>query len=969
MSEPPNEPSRVDRLRVDADPLPRETVPGSSGNRRGIEDIAARTQARLRVAAEGIRRGEATFVKSVHPAGIGVARSGLAPGEEVCTNYLVQNRLRWWELWPDGVPRTGPLSGVTGAATDVTTLLLNEFCSSLTTIVGSDLGDLPRRLVGQRIPWDGGMPGGRSPNATSGVEFWVRGALPGSRTTLEMLPVDLGGDLGVRERIVLINDQGGVQDAEPLRASVFFDFAVAQRAVALEYGFAGPRGLSINPGRVELLAFAEDGAVIVTSMGTDLGPGAPIQANTVFNVIGVRDRAGAIRTLELRFQLTTDPRTQPAPYFQPHLIRRVWHEPLPPAAVTQGTMAFEFDPNPDRTNRDPLPAGETGVQTLSLPFRCNRAIVLMRGFKLQFLDEAPHHVNTIEAGVAAPAVFEVERRGSISFAAIGNLSTAPRDIPGVNVRGEPPPFRVLVYYTVVAWDADQLEILAARGEKREDPQLGGTGQNIPHDARATVAEPCSNLMPGSDPTLSCGPLFGGLQGFRYQLFPQPWGPFAQSIEKFGLSVGQMGGGRCDLGSTSSTAPWLGMVSPTGVAFADLGRTGGHIEWNVCTLLAGGDGLYLRNWTGLVLTGRSMALTTYATPIAIALPIVGPRPKPTEFFATLDGDLARPIEGIVAFLGLGLVYCEPNGPLRDLEIEVSGMDYDGHCFSWQLGGGVLTLPLISNEDPARFLFAWPAFGALVRKTDAQLGVQDLLFNAAVVGLVSQTPDQYGMLRNDGNVPINVAGAVPGGPNVAEYAIWIHHRGQVFTVDQLSSHGPVVLNPGEALTASGWFVPQADAPSNQPPRTAFIDFPTSSSAARQARMMILGHTEVNRANGVLIPTPVINFGEVDVAAPNAGLPAVALRNAVLESAGQSPLFVTIGLQDPNTGFRIRGFDGNRLEVLVNGVNGWQLDPGNAIIVHLEFVPVREGPVDTRLVVETNDADPNNRRLTTVLRGVGR
>lgn len=46
----------------------------------------------------------------------------------------------------------------------------------------------------------------------------------------------------------------------------------------------------------------------------------------------------------------------------------------------------------------------------------------------------------------------------------------------------------------------------------------------------------------------------------------------------------------------------------------------------------------------------------------------------------------------------------------------------------------------------------------------------------------------------------------------------------------------------------------------------------------------------------------------------------------------------------------------------------NPGHAMIIHLAFVPVHEGQVETRLLVDTNDADPNNRHLAATLFGEG-
>jgi hypothetical protein len=133
------------------------------------------------------------------------------------------------------------------------------------------------------------------------------------------------------------------------------------------------------------------------------------------------------------------------------------------------------------------------------------------------------------------------------------------------------------------------------------------------------------------------------------------------------------------------------------------------------------------------------------------------------------------------------------------------------------------------------------------------------------------------------------------------------------------------------------------------------------------MILGHTQSSQASGSLVPDVNINFGQVELVPPG-DVPAFAMRNALIVSAGQTPLVVTFRVEDQDLGFKIFGWEGADLEVPVNGMTGWQLNPGHSMIIHLSFIPVREGPVNTNFIVETNDADPNRRRLTLELLGTG-
>jgi hypothetical protein len=106
-----------------------------------------------------------------------------------------------------------------------------------------------------------------------------------------------------------------------------------------------------------------------------------LRANTVFNLVGVRHQGGAITSVELRFH---DPENH---ILEPQIVFRIWHEPLPLSAVKQGTLATEggrgaFAPPSDRpVIRLPPPPVPFGPDEIRLPFRCNRAVVMLRGFK------------------------------------------------------------------------------------------------------------------------------------------------------------------------------------------------------------------------------------------------------------------------------------------------------------------------------------------------------------------------------------------------------------------------------------------------------------------------------------------------------------------------------------------------------------------------------------------------------------
>ena len=70
------------------------------------------------------------------------------------------------------------------------------------------------------------------------------------------------------------------------------------------------------------------------------------------------------------------------------------------------------------------------------------------------------------------------------------------------------------------------------------------------------------------------------------------------------------------------------------------------------------------------------------------------------------------------------------------------------------------PITGYPGPMHVLFAFPDIAGLTRTfnvASTRLGVQNLLFNEGIVGQAQQTPDQYGLLRNDGNFPVVVGDA--------------------------------------------------------------------------------------------------------------------------------------------------------------------------------------------------------------------
>src|SRR5262249_46603581 len=125
-----------------------------------------------------------------------------------------------------------------------------------------------------------------------------------------------------------------------------------------------------------------------------------VAQGTVSNRIGVIDFAGRISSVKLEFLRDLD--HPPQKIVEPQVISRIWHEELPPAAGPQDKVAFLPGPSPN----DPWLAGiEPGPRTFTLPYHCNRAAVLMRGFKLKFLDRGPRKIKQLGCGIEGTGVF------------------------------------------------------------------------------------------------------------------------------------------------------------------------------------------------------------------------------------------------------------------------------------------------------------------------------------------------------------------------------------------------------------------------------------------------------------------------------------------------------------------------------------------------------------------------------------
>jgi hypothetical protein len=709
--------------------------------------------------------------------------------------------------------------------------------------------------------------------------------------------------------------------------SFVIDFFGPQRAVGLECGFLSEAGTEIKSKDVKLTTWNVTGDVI---RETDGGPlsGQSWSANTVYNRIGSRDKAGGIRSVELRFELDDG-----APSVTP-IIYRIWHEPFPQAAVLQDTAAVEFDPLPGGTLRVPYD-GPIGPVTVKLPFLCDRAVVLLRGFKMLFLDQQPHEIEAIEAGIGSAFTGDPRSNGIFSTEPGGLITVVPS---GSLVSKEREGYRVLIYYLVLAWSSADVEVMGF------GCRMGDRFVDEPDGGRQIVVQDPSPWKRFGVTT----PVSPNLQGFGF-VFNR-----AEEVELLGLQAG--------VANTSATCrPYRSRYLSDRPPFRN---RDGQFTWDICTHLYGVDSSY-RSAQGLLVVGpgvRSESQNPGGLDNIDDLEAVGRRDPLQPFFPFPAKNLSDFVSADMAFLSLGQFLFEPKGKLQELEVEVRGRTHDGNVLTWDVGFGISVSPPIRGGGPVssghRVAVGWPTFGGVRRRpifpfTRAE--TQDVKFTAGIAGGLLLEPQQYGAVHNVGNLPIVLTEAIKFGAQEDEFSFTIEHKGEVFAEYELAGRAPLVLYPGQSMVIGGRFFPQQGAPAGTTPRQVALSFRGPESTVT---ILALGWTVPEEPHAEVLPA-TLNFGQLSIDPGNRPYGSSA-RNVLVVSDGATPLRIhSISLENRTIGFSFGIRDEPGLPDVVVPGDPYQIEPGASLTIEVRFDPPIPGEAQTSLHLETN-AGPFDVRL---------
>lgn len=894
-----SDPTRDERRRS----LPRWAVGPRSAVRNGerregpqrVANRDAAVLAALRTGAARIAEGDRGLLPALAPA-VATSARGLAAGG---SHYLPENRLDWWDAkpWKSSPISRNPPSGSGSFTGDSNEAFRCEFNPLLATVVGTDVvgsGAPPEILDFRRVPWD--ERPGVSPNAVPDIGFTVRAGGPSSTPIITQRPVQFGSESAPVERNVLVNAyaEGFEPDPSVPRADLILDFDVPQRAVGLEFAW-GQIGDEPNPWvvDVELELRASDGSILDVTDPTNpderndakplanmlTGAGGSRFEDGWIRYIGARDEQGRISTVALRFNRARSfDETPQAFIIGPQILYRVWYEPLPGAVVKQAHVEFS------RNSAGAITA--TGSTTMPLPFGCDRAIAVLRGFRTEY----PEHREIWGLDVGVEAEVDAAMRRVIVRV------TGPS-----RVELNEAPFTNRVYYTLLAWDSRQVELTTSTGQARiAQPEDEGEIVWGALDAR----DPCPDAPPavGAETLRRCGPVAALLGGFAFE-FPET----------------------CELDR---------LTFRSAEAFRHVPAGHSAVRWPLSTTIVGDGEQPSLLVEGRVVSGRGLVPYNEAPrydaegreigqPINAGAvgyradgvePVGGP-----EFMFNVHADMA--------LVTLRYFSMDPGDEIRQVDVEVKALRYDGQRLEWGMGTGVATE---NSGTESNSVVAYPAAAGIVRRQrfgGPRLEVQGVRWANTAPGTQSGPAVRYGVVRNAGDLVAIITDVRVEGPHAAEFHFAYDYRGQVIAEDDLPARLPLMLRPGEALTVGGYFFPAGSGP-----RQASLLLTTNDRNTQTVALSVLGETAT--PDPALTWAGHINFGNIDVGSRHS-------KRALLVSTGTTALVVSeVRVESPFPGFSVAAL-----------AQPLQLDPGDSWAITVHVHPTAVGILKTNIVVETN------------------
>lgn len=568
---------------------------------------------------------------------------------------------------------------------------------------------------------------------------------------------------------------------------------------------------------------------------------------------------------------------------------------------------------------------------ITLPFHCSQFALMLRGFKFEFTDDQPHEMQVFRLNLV-PQTVNAE-------------GTKLKLLPHVQVvAAGNPPYRVKFYYSLLAWDERQVDLRVTQRGTASQRTLEGYSYS-----HLEVASPLDTESAEFRPEL-WEPQIGAVNGFGFSLGE------IQEVEHLEFSVQS---------PTRAGAPGDKLWLPA-----------------VARLVGSEDVLHYWNFSGSILMGRGI-LKEQRGDLRTWYIAGGPRPDDASFNLVPPEERFRfEFEADLAVVSLDWFRFNPNGPVRELEIEVKGHSYDGENVLWKMGGGGARSP---RNDPDDNVLAMgrPCVAAIVRPRPfsfrRRLRYQPLSFAETPRDFIAHRPMQLGAIQNIGDAPVLITGVQKGGPHADEFRFrillnqlqtdigrvpfpplrgrgrldhddgWLNNpplvRQVVVSETEFAAYAPYLLRHGETLLISGIFSPQAVGY-----RWASLTFVTNDPKARLLPIDATGEAVFPRSQGHWVPDSM-NFGRVLLNSP-------VTRIVLYESVGADPLLMrSLRLEKGNVGFsfEIRAIlPGNDVGLVPQSDPqrpSEMIGPGGFVELVLTFHPVQPGVVTDRLLIEIN------------------